>query len=371
MFFKKKTQQKHPCSSLAERSCIEDTLEGYELPSESSLKGFLNTLATSELLKQASSVFEHYPTNVLLNAQSRAVLYFLTRFLKPDRLLEIGTYKAGSSEIIARALRMNGKGQLTTIDPFGKTRVPSILETWPYSLKKHLIFLPLSSMDCFMQLNEGHNFDLIFIDGNHSYEYALYDLNMAAKHINPGGVVVLDNVEQTGVYWAAKSFLSTYSGWKELGNSIAQHDPRHPFSSMHPSFPETSFLLLQAPEHLFINQWPSAFETKSVAEVNLSGFEFQFNEKHGAGHVHAQTFFRSFWHGDHSNKGEPEQLMHISDFLLEKEATQYKLLFPTPLRSTHTPEYSYRTIELILTWNPENAGENLEMTSKPLSLVIS
>lgn len=369
MFFKKKRQQERSISTLDEKSCIENMLEPCEFPSVPSVMEFLQTLSTSPLLKQAQSAFEQYPKSVLLNAQSRALLYFLTRFLKPERMLEIGTYKAGSSEIIARALRMNGKGELTTIDPYGSQRVPSILNTWPDSLKAHLDYLPLSSMECFMQLKEDQNFDLIFIDGDHSYEFALYDLNMAAKRINPGGVVILDNVEQTGVYWAVKSFLSNNTGWKELGNSIAHHDHNHPFSTMNPSFPETSFLLLQAPERLFINQWPNIFETKPVTETCLSGFEFHFSSKHGNGHVHAQIFFRSFWHGNYTHKGEPEQIMHITNFPLEKDATQYKLLLPTPLQSTHTPEYSYRTIELILTWNPENNAESLEMTSKPLPLV--
>ena len=47
-------------------------------------------------------------------------------------------------------------------------------------------------MDFFARMVlEGKVFDLLLIDGNHDYEYALFDLQMAARLVRPGGIVVM------------------------------------------------------------------------------------------------------------------------------------------------------------------------------------
>ena len=45
--------------------------------------------------------------------------------------------------------------------------------------------------------------ELIFIDGNHEYEFALFDLQAAARRLAPEGFVLLDNVSQPGPFFAA------------------------------------------------------------------------------------------------------------------------------------------------------------------------
>lgn len=63
--------------------------------------------------------------------------------------------------------------------------------------------------------------DLILIDGNHDFEFALFDLQMAARLMRPGGIVVMDNAEQSGPFYAAKQFLDRNPAWRELGRCIA------------------------------------------------------------------------------------------------------------------------------------------------------
>jgi hypothetical protein len=36
----------------------------------------------------------------------------------------------------------------------------------------------------------GGNFDLVFIDGSHSYDYVISDTNNALAHVRPGGVLI-------------------------------------------------------------------------------------------------------------------------------------------------------------------------------------
>src|SRR5580658_12102 len=52
----------------------------------------------------------------LLSSHSRALLYATIRNVRPNLVIEIGTFRAGTSEAICRALHANGFGILHTVD---------------------------------------------------------------------------------------------------------------------------------------------------------------------------------------------------------------------------------------------------------------
>ena len=100
-------------------------------------------------------------------------MYHLVQALRPQLTLEIGTYFAGTTEVIARALCANGSGGLLTIDPFGAERVPAILQTWPKDLSDSVSFMTMNSMEIFMAFDHLKRIlDFSFADGNHAYTYA-------------------------------------------------------------------------------------------------------------------------------------------------------------------------------------------------------
>ena len=90
-----------------------------------------------------TTYFESYPRWSLLPTASRAMIYHCVRSLRPEVVIEIGTYRAGTSEVIARALFENGSGRLLTADPHGLDRCPSIIASWPEQLRSHVEFFPL------------------------------------------------------------------------------------------------------------------------------------------------------------------------------------------------------------------------------------
>ena len=160
----------------------------------------------------------------LQSDNSRALLYHLVTTLRPECVLEIGTFRAGTARFLAQALRHAGRGVLHTIDPFGiENKVPAIINSWPVDLQAHVQFSPISSATFFAQaMTEGLIFDLVLIDGNHEYEYAAFDLACAARLMNAGGVVVLDNVDQPGPRYATQNFLIANPGWKEVSGAAAE-----------------------------------------------------------------------------------------------------------------------------------------------------
>jgi hypothetical protein len=89
--------------------------------------------------------------NCLTNSQEVAMLYGLTQKIKPQTILEIGTYFAATTRVLAEALNdICHKGKIVTIDPFGNCRVPGILKKWPKALQTLVDFRPWNSMHFFM-----------------------------------------------------------------------------------------------------------------------------------------------------------------------------------------------------------------------------
>jgi len=369
-YFKKKAVCHETSLEISDISPIERELSSIEIPHCSNLKSLLGLLRDYTPFKRTCTVLEEYSAEALVPSASRALLFFLTRHFKPHYALEIGTYRAGSTEIIARALRMNGRGTLLTIDPFGKERVPAILNTWPKNVSQHVEFMPLSSMDCFIELSRRSiECELIFVDGDHSYEYALYDLQMAARHIKPGGIVIMDNAEQTGVYWAVKDFLKSHTDWRELGDSIAHHDPSHPFETMHPSFPDSSFLLLQAPTYILVSSIPRSFYTRYAEEKGLAGFHLHLSGEQDEGVLHALVFFRSFYHGGYD--GIPEQMFHHMHIPIHAGEKEKHVSFQNPYVTQMIAEHSYRTYEIILSWQPKESDQGLVLVQSPEPIKLS
>lgn len=125
------------------------------------------------------------------------LLYGLTRSLKPRICVEIGSARGKSACAVGLALQRNGGGKLFAIDPHSAT-------SWNDS----------ESVDTFTIINENlrkagvtdfvevvraksgdaakawrETIDLIFIDGDHSYEGVKADWEAFLPHLNQFGVV--------------------------------------------------------------------------------------------------------------------------------------------------------------------------------------
>jgi len=114
--------------------------------------------------------FDSYPPRSLLSNTARAFLYHCIVCKRPRRVLKIGTYRAGTTEVLARAMNEIDCGELYTIDPYGDGIIQPILEAWPENLRSRVRFQPTDSM-IFLSyaFSEKLTFDMIFIDGNHDY----------------------------------------------------------------------------------------------------------------------------------------------------------------------------------------------------------
>jgi hypothetical protein len=208
--------------------------------------------------------------------------------------VEIGTYMASTTEAMARAIADNGRGDLHTVDPFA-IRGRLNIARWPRELRKVTRFHLSNSMRYFAKMQRRKmRTDLVFVDGNHDYEFALFDIQCAARLMNPSGFVVIDNIAQPGPFLAARDFMERAhsQGWRECGNSLARFKATEPFDRDRTTIHNTDFCVLRAPSTISIGNQPVSFgELPWTSQSSALRLRLQ-NE--AAGRLQAQFIIRVF-----------------------------------------------------------------------------
>jgi len=293
--------------------------------------------------------FHLFPPKSLLSDISRALLYHLVLATRPERLLEIGTYQAGTSQVLATALNRVGSGMLYTIDPFGRDICPPIIRRWPKALQDHVRFYPFDSGIFFDKvIHDGVMLDMIFIDGNHEIEYAAFDLACSARVIERGGLVVLDNVDQPGPRHATLQFMRANPEW-------------HALHALDNGFPGTNFFLLQAPASFIVGDVPRSFgslDYKPGGEIHSIELEI---EGEAEGTIDLTVYGRAFVY-----EGPPEEVCRSQSFPVQAGARRAILRLDQPLTCVTAPDaIRFFRIEIILAYRPVRQGERLHLRSVP------
>jgi predicted O-methyltransferase YrrM len=289
-------------------------------------------------------------STALLSTISRAVMYSIIRKMKPQVVAEVGTLFAGTTEIMARALWENGSGILHTTDPFGGGRCPGIIAEWPSELQAITSYHALNSMDFFLWLEQRQIApDLIFVDGNHDYEFALFDLQMAAKLLRPGGIVIMDNCELTGPFRASREFLAINPVWRELGTAVASYDRNVPFDVSRASVPGTSFAILQSPAYFTVGAGPESTGQVFLDMVEVDGLTFSFPSQNTTGTLHYQAVFRAY--GDANRDVREEKVVDRIPLSLQGRGETMEHRFGRSLRypDFRHPDARY-ALQLDLSW---------------------
>lgn len=327
----------------------------------------LAAVMASPAYREAVAYFDHYPERSLMGPHSRAVLFSLIRMMQPVAVAEIGTLFAGTTEALARALWENGAGLVHTADPFGvENDSAAIIAGWPAELQAITRFHALNSMAFLLELERQRlDLDLVLVDGNHDYEFALFDLQMAARRLRPGGIIVMDNSDQAGPYQASRAFVAQHPAWRELGGALAAHDSQDPFTAR-TSLPNTWFILLQAPAYITIDAMSWASGTLRVPEPHVSGLGLDFAAQRTAGTLFYRVFVRAFadanrWIGELQAKGGIRVVLDGSAATIE-HALSDPLGFAVPERFGND---HFCTAEIDLAWQADAGAPPLALLSAP------
>ena len=126
------------------------------------------------------------------------LLYGLVRAMKPQVCVEIGSARGKSTCHIAQALRENLGGMLYAIDPHRPTSWNDAGETNTlHALRRNLRAM---GGDAYVEVIQSYStdaargwnrpIDMVFIDGDHSYDGVKSDWELFSPHVSRFGVVV-------------------------------------------------------------------------------------------------------------------------------------------------------------------------------------
>lgn len=169
----------------------------------------------------------------------RSTMHTLVRMLKPTNVLEIGSWTYECADIMSLAFEYDyRKGVVDTFDivsggysmgpekPKGKFVNAHFwmphhtgYDTWKYSARvKYPEFINLTNEEIFefnknILLGLGRKYDLILIDGDHSYEGAGFDFEYAKLVANPDAVIVVDDLYDER-HWQVRKFYDELPYYK-------------------------------------------------------------------------------------------------------------------------------------------------------------
>jgi predicted O-methyltransferase YrrM len=147
------------------------------------------------------------------------VLSMLSKLLRPQSILEIGTYTGYSALCLAEGLRPEGHLLTIDINEELETRVRGYFEASEFAAQIEYIIGNAAQIIPTISTN----FDLIFIDAD-KQQYPLY-YEQALEKLNSGGFILIDNV-----LWSGKVIDDSHQDkdsvlLRELNLKISQ-DPR-------------------------------------------------------------------------------------------------------------------------------------------------
>ncbi|PPR77654.1 MAG: hypothetical protein CFH01_01426 [Alphaproteobacteria bacterium MarineAlpha2_Bin1] len=322
----------------------------------------INNIYLSKYYKNIKDLISSDESSSLLSGDSRAFLYTLIIKLGLNKVLEIGTYFGGGTKNLANAVLKNN-GNLITLDPSKdrKKIIEKEISSWDDELKKLTFFFPLTSSDFFLMknyavLDQGIWFDLLIIDGDHSYTGAFSDLLNCSQYAGPNGIIIVDDYNQPPVYNAVKDFLKINSNWQEINNSISSDAIK--FSKITPSIKNLPFLILIGPENPSINQNLTSIGKNILGTVK--GINLNLAKPCNDGILESRWLI-SIMNDDKSIS------MKTLDCKKEIKSGRVNINLNLPYPITSSKKYPM-TIDTHLVWN-DKVTNNLELSSPPKYVV--
>ena len=144
--------------------------------------------------------------------------------IKPKLSIEIGLAYGFSTLFILDAAFHTNAGRHIAIDPFqdsmwhgiGRQAVKEL------SFDSKFEHIPETSVTALTDLSkQGAKADYIYIDGAHTFDYALVDFFCSNRVLNVGGILIFDDMWMPAIQKVASFIRSNMSGYQELPTAVS------------------------------------------------------------------------------------------------------------------------------------------------------
>jgi predicted O-methyltransferase YrrM len=171
-----------------------------------------------------------------INARNATALHQTIRNRSPETVVEIGMAYGVSTLTILTALEANGRGRLISIDPYPGWQTGRIVALHQINraglAHRHEHRGECSYLALPQLMRDGVAPDLVYIDGNHNFDYAFVDCFLADKLLPVGGVMAFNDAGWRSVFRVIR-FLQKYRRYRELNVGLPNnYQARNPLYSV-------------------------------------------------------------------------------------------------------------------------------------------
>lgn len=144
----------------------------------------------------------------------RVLVYGLTYGVRPQRVLEIGTFQGGSARIMVAAMDDYNGGKLYCVDPNPRMTPETLAKI---SHRATIIAGPSPEALLEAEKLAGAKFDFALIDGDHSYEGVVRDIEGTLPVLLPGTQILFHDAHYEPVQRGIDDMKAKYPSLSEVG----------------------------------------------------------------------------------------------------------------------------------------------------------
>jgi predicted O-methyltransferase YrrM len=168
---------------------------------------FIDYGAGSKKLKSNKRAISDITKYGISNKKQNEILFKLIHFLNCNTIIELGTSVGLNTLYLAMP---NKENKIYTIEANNELCLLAKENAKKLNVNNITVLNNLFDVALPNLLNQLNTFDMLYVDGNHTYEATLNYFNLALQKINNKSIIVLDDI-----HWSKEM----YKAWKEIKNN--------------------------------------------------------------------------------------------------------------------------------------------------------